>query len=171
VSGGKQFGGVYGPGTPILDPKLPDQSLEFAITMRDPFGSGILGIDIDTDPDGAFGDLVKILTAWRAKPVEIWDPTIHTARTSEDEVLLWKILTAFSPDFDRKSPEVLKTPDKNGALMPAFEGRLFVHGLFCAHDPESVLGTLPRNAYDAQIEPLPKDLKKFFKDAQRWRRP
>jgi hypothetical protein len=166
VDGGPQFGGIYGGGSAIVDPKLPDQSIEFALTLDVPFQFSVRR-DIDKDPDAAFNDFSSILAKHRSVPDECGDEFKHKYRN--DVLIFWNVLTAYSSDFDKASPAVKKGGGA-GAIMDAFEGRLFVHGLFCAHDSGSVLGTLPLNAYDPQYEPMPSK-KNFHKHFQNWRRP
>jgi hypothetical protein len=167
VDGGPQFGGIHGGGTAIVDPKLPDQSIEFALTFDQPFQFSVRR-DIDKDPDGAFNDFSSLFTKHRKLPDECWKNFKHS-KFSGDVLILWNALTAYSSDFDKASPTV-KKGGGDSVIMNAFEGRLFVHGLFCAHDSGSALGTLPQNAYDPQYEPMPSK-KNFHKHFLNWRRP
>jgi len=168
LDGGSQYGGVYGAGSPILDPNLVDQSIEFAITNDWMFSSAIAGLKIDKDPDGVFADLSALMTATRAKPEATYNPDFNYKTNT---ILLWKAFTAYSPDYDLAKPKVAKGSGKKDIVMKELAGVFFVHGMFCPHESSDVLGTLPMNAYDAQIEPMPKDLKKHLAKLRRWRRP
>src|SRR5688500_11474143 len=158
LDGGPQFGGFAGAGTPIVDPDLPDQSLEFAITLSD--ANPFVQIKIDKDPDATFKDFAWPFQQHRSDPKDL--QALFDTGVAGYDLLLWKALTAYSKNYDAS------TPDRSHA----FKGRLFVHGLFCAHESSDVLGTLPLNAYDAQFEPMPKNMKKHLKYmSTHWRRP
>jgi hypothetical protein len=125
--GGKQFGGVGGAGGPMIDPRLPDQDLHFAITQRNNFEPTLDIMDeYYKNNKHVFGiqdtieDLFSQISGKRKNPREIWHG---------DNLVLWL-------DFMARSNHLGDIKQANANI---FEGAFFVNGIFFAHEPISVM--------------------------------
>lgn len=97
----KGLGWISQQGGPLLDRKLADQTLKFAITKN----FGMAGT-LTTSP---FEDLFKRL---RGKPESI---------KAGDDLVFWLSIEVFRPKADSRND---------------WDGTVFVHGMYFAHDPE-----------------------------------
>jgi hypothetical protein len=92
LSGGPQFAGPLGAGFPLIDPAVPDQTLEFAIIQPtfDPSREELVLDRIDKDPIMyLFDDFHKI-----------WENHNHTPAVvlPSGDLVTWISITAFHPD-------------------------------------------------------------------------
>ena len=153
LSGGKQFGGVGGPGGPLIDPNIPNQTLMFAVTTE-LNGAGLFFSYLKAMKNGSLpGSFDMPLETFFQRPGS--DP--DSIWKGEDALTTWLDITARAPYLDDPAPY-------SKAVSAAFEGTLFAHGLFFAHES---LDVMPRihlpGAYKPMFIPGNPKLK--------WRRP
>ena len=132
----------------MVDPRIPNQDLWFAIT-KSPRGQ-VLFFDYLTSKSLDFSDpLNKFFERPGDKPDPIWQ--------GDSLLTTWIDITARSNYIDTKSPY-------KKAMQSPFEGTLFAHGMFFAHEDEDVMPFFGvPGAYKPQfIPPQPK---------RQWRRP
>jgi hypothetical protein len=114
IVGASHFKGLGGAGGPMLDPSIPEQNLDFAITGRSPQPPVS-----SWDPSSAtpstkpFSDL---FTTGRSEPADIENGSTLTQ---------W-----WSLEATRSSEAAQQQPD--------WKGTFFVHGFFFAHGPEQM---------------------------------
>ena len=121
LQGGPQFAGPAGPGKPMIDPRVPNQNLRFAIT-------------------GAGGP--------NALPeVPAWDASANPSTANFDDLFT----SARSPGLVSDGARLVQwfsieveRDDEDIQRQPTWEGALFVHGYFFSHEDEdlSKLGTI-----------------------------
>lgn len=120
----KQFGGIGGAGGPMIDPKLPDQDLNFAITLENKY---------DVSKDITSGVYDQSTYSWKIQPLNINEPfDALLTRTSGlprftqwgDKLVLWVDVMARS----NYATDIAK------ANANPFEGTFFVNGIFFAHE-------------------------------------
>ena len=151
--GGKQFGGVGGAGGPLIDPNIPNQTLMFAVTTELD-GAGLFFGYLKALKDGSLvGSFDMPLETFFQRPGS--DP--HSIWKGEDALTTWVDITARAPYLDDPAPY-------SKAVSAAFEGTLFAHGLFFAHESLDVMPSIHvPGAYKPQFIPGDPKLK--------WRRP
>jgi len=138
--GGKQFGGIGGAGGPMIDPRMPDQDLSFAVTRRKGFEpSKDIMAEYHQNNKHVFGiqdtlkDLFEQFSGKKKKPRSIWNG---------DKLVLWL-------DFLARSEHLT---DVEKANSNPFECSFFVNGIFFAHEPNSVMPFITvLGAYKPQI--------------------
>jgi hypothetical protein len=131
LPGGKQFAGPGGAGFPLIDPTLPDQTIEFAI-IQPSFSAYIeeeLLRKIDMDPImWLFKHFDKIWSDIRYAP----DVVLPSS-----DLVIWMSITAYHrPDYKLRRS---RNPKQNKYELPKWQGTLFSHGLFFAHEDWDVL--------------------------------
>lgn len=147
VPGGPQFAGPGGPGKPLIDPRIHNQNIEFAIVD----GSGRSGDDRDVhrqlDRDPAtylFDDFSKVWEDLRPLP-ELLMPS--------GDLVIWVSQTAWGPGWNGTTPPYRERFPASGVsperfpdvphdvryLLPEWGGTLFPQGIFFPHEDISVL--------------------------------
>jgi hypothetical protein len=154
LKGGPQYAGPKGAGFPLIDPAVPDQTLEFAIIQPtyDPSREGLVLDKIDKDPVmWLFDDFYKIWEGHRHTPAMV---------LPSGDLVVWISITASHPDRELPAPSYKPNPstdpkaDKH--LLEEWKGTLFSHGLFFAHEDIDVLPASLRmlpGIYTAQYLP------------------
>lgn len=147
--GDPQYGGIGGAGGPMLDPAIPDQLLEFAITQ-----GGLR--------EERVRQMLNDQTTHKFDtPLEEFIVTSHTEPENISlgvSLVTWIDITAYSKNVMEEAPFTK-------ACSETFAGTIFAHGIFFAHDSEDVLPpiSIPQ-ARDVQYiptTPIPSN----------WRRP
>jgi hypothetical protein len=164
LKGGPQYAGPRGAGFPLIDPAVPDQTVEFAIIQPtyDPSREEIVLDRIDKDPVMyLFDDFHKIWENHSYKPAMV---------LPSGDLVTWISITASHPDRERSAPSYKPNPSKDPKadkhLLEEWKGTLFSHGLFFAHEDVDVLPTSLRalpGTYTAQYLP--------GNPTQKWLRP
>lgn len=121
AGGQPQFTGIGGAGGPLLDPKIPDQSIRFAITTN--FNTNLATDVLSTEK---FDDL--FLKRKETAPGRV--PGTPDEVKKGADLVLW-----FSIEVFRGSEPV--------NVQSPWEGTLFMHGCYFAHDPEPGLLSKP----------------------------
>lgn len=137
LAGGKQFAGPGGAGFPHIDPTLPDQTIEFAI-IQPAFTTDVedqLLRKIDMDPVmWLFQDFDKIWSGIRYQPADV---------LPSSDLVIWMSITAYHPDRNAAGPNYRPRPSLNPKqkdyVLSPWQGTLFSHGLFFAHEDWDVL--------------------------------
>lgn len=111
---GPQFAGISGPGSAMIDPLLAKQSMRFAVGRFDL----IPGVEAAYPTNGfdGFDELFVNHPLRKKGPVKIEDGA---------DLVMW-----FSFTIEREDVVGQKGP----APLPSFDGTLFVHGVFFAHE-------------------------------------
>lgn len=149
LKGGEQYRGEGGPGTPLLDQAIKDQSLRFAVTVTHPDRRAPAEWRAENNPSTHPFDAL-FTQASGNHPVEIKDGA---------QLAVWFSFEIFRYQ-NIKSQDLRDEP---------WSGTLFVHGFFFPHEPRPrmalVIPTLkePPKAFKAPIKP--KDT------TRRWVRP
>lgn len=145
VPGGKQFGGPQGPGTPLIDDRIRDQTLDFAIV----------------DLDGWFGgEEATFLKRIDQNPVaflfrdfsDVWRD-VHPLPDSplpSGNLVIWMSITSWGPGWNLPSPgyreffpgsgvspkDFPKVEHRVRHVLPSWGGTMFPQGIFFAHMPD-----------------------------------
>ncbi|MGW5699898.1 hypothetical protein [Amycolatopsis japonica] len=114
LAGGRQFAGLNWTeelGGPLIDPRIPDQDLTFAVTTDSRHGTPL---EASANPsEWPFADL---FTRWRAEPAPI--------KKDGAKITFWISVEVSRPD---------------GAENREWGGTLLPHGMFFSHEPEPEL--------------------------------
>lgn len=141
--GAPHFAGLGGPGGPMLDPAIPKQSLDFALTGRTPQPAVADWSTGPTTPSRAH--FSELFTTGRAEPAELSGGSTVTQ--------WWSLVANRSPEAARQAPD--------------WSGTFFVHGFFFAHGPEQIPGLISRagSLTDSLEKPplTPRSRKSWFK--------
>jgi hypothetical protein len=146
LPGGPQYGGHRGPGTPLIDGRLPNQSLEFAIINH--MGAGrelerkVLR-KIDNDPIlWLFRDFSEVWESVQPRP---------NVLLPSGNLVIWMSITAFGPGYHGAGLSYREISIGSGAppdvprdmafALPEWGGTLFANGVFFAHEDHDILPT------------------------------
>lgn len=151
LPGGKQFGGPQGPGTPLIDDRIRDQTLDFAIVdLNGWFGrqEGTFLTKVDQDPVSfLFRDFS-----------DVWQD-VHPLPDSplpSGNMVIWLSITAWGPGWNLTSPGYRESFPGSGVspkdfpkvehtvryVLPSWGGTIFPQGMFFTHMPEYFPGRI-----------------------------
>jgi hypothetical protein len=143
--GSPHFGGHRGPGTPIIDGKIANQDLKFAIVKR----TRARAIDNrKIEPDEQFDGFERIFTRLSSQP----DSIGKVRRMFSDDNIV--IYLSFTVSSGLTKPEKMLL--KGNEQLASFAGSFFVHGIFFAHESLDVLPFTSKiipDAFDPQYVP------------------
>lgn len=129
LPGGKQYEGFAGPGTPLIDHRIRDQTIEFAIVDRDGWFSDRqeekLLKAIDQDPVSYLFTDFSNVWEYLTLPPETLMPT--------GDLVIWLSLTAWSPSFTADLPDYHRSGGSADSVLSEFGGTFFPHGIFFPH--------------------------------------
>jgi hypothetical protein len=147
LPGGKQYGGPQGPGTPLIDDRIRNQNLEFAIVDLGGWFAreeGTFLTKVDQDPVSfLFQDFSRVWTDLRSTP----DSLMPSANIG-----IWLSITAWGPGWDGVDPGYTEFSGGSGIspkdfpkverslsyVLPAWGGTVFPQGIFFPHETNSV---------------------------------
>jgi len=141
---GPHFGGPQGPGTPLIDDKIRDQNIEFAIIDLD--GSGATTEKaflkrVDTDPvTSLFRDFSDIWSDIQLEPGIVMP---------SGDMVIWMSITAWGPGYFMSDPDYREFSNNVthtvSYFLPEWGGTIFPHGIFFPHEDDSYLRGTPIN--------------------------
>jgi hypothetical protein len=146
IPGGPQFAGPRGPGQPLIDDKIRDQTLEFAIVNFDGwFGreEGYFLQKIDQDPAFVFTDFADVWQDLAPAGPELILPS--------GDPVIWMSITAWGPGWDQLDPGYREFFPGSGVssedfpevehtvryFLPEWGGTMFPQGIFFPHMPNT----------------------------------
>jgi len=146
LPGGPQYGGPQGAGTPLVDDRIRDQTIEFAIVDRstwfDQTNEDTMLLSIDLAPaDYLFTDFAKIWEYVHAAELVMpsGDPVIYLSTTAwqvgDRRDAYWRDVY---PESGITDPKIEHTIEYYAA---EWTGTFFAHGIFFPHNDESVMPT------------------------------
>lgn len=144
LPGGPQYGGPQGAGTPLVDDRIRDQTIEFAIVDRttwfDQTNEDTMLLTIDLAPaDYLFTDFSKVWEYVHSPQLVMpsGDPVIYISTTAwqtpDRREVNWK---DFYPGSGTDDPKVQHSVEY---FVDDWTGTFFAHGIFFPHEDESVI--------------------------------
>lgn len=157
-------------GGPLIDPKIPNQSIKFAISKANPStppkSNGKSRKANDNPSEPKFEELFLDLNTNKPLPEDI---------SIGDDVVIWISITVKNEPIKKPFETKFVNPPSNfippisnlnfpvsSPTPQSFNGNVFIHGLYFAHEPESLQNTFK--------ETIGKDLQKPKYDKYPWRR-